>query len=391
MSGRIKVWSAVALITLVGLLGVPAVMAGATVGTGPDNAMAPAAGPVHLAPGQQQWYAFNSSQAPAGAGDAQIMVRLATRPRGSAAFSVWTKSGALDMLAGDTKAVPVGKGTVNVYTDRDGNKIERFNGDQVWISSSRAAEKYYVVVQSYAPASSTYTLTIAGNYVSFPTAPAPTQPAAVTSKPAQATNKPAQATSQPAQATSAPAIAMSQLAAGLRPTPLPPWLRYPAVVQPAAPAGPTPPPPPVVTPVAGPTGQAVAPASNGAANPYAIAGAAHQLGVGQQHWYTFQSPGRDAAGNQVVLSLMLAANPAGSATFSIWSNRGLALIGSGDPNGKPIGNGTLHPVTRDGVTTDRFGGNLQWSGALVDAGTYYVQVQQHGPAPSTYTLQMTQQ
>jgi hypothetical protein len=388
MSARMKLLSLVALISAVSLIGLPVVMAGAAVGTGPDNAMAPAAGPVQLAPAQQQWYAFDSSQAPSGAGDAQIMVRLATKPTGSASFTVWTKSEALDMLAGDRSAAPVGKGTVNVYTDRDGNKIERFDGDQVWISSSRAAEKYYVVVQSYATKPTTYTLSIAGNYISFPTAPAPSQPAAPTSTRASASSKPAVATSARA---SAPATATSQPAPGFRPTPLPPWLLYPSLGQPAAPSVPTPLPVPVVKPAAGPTAMAAASASNGTSNPYAIDGAARQLAVGGQHWYTFRSPGRDASGNQVVTSLELPANPAGSAIFSIWSARGLELAGSGDPQGRSIGSGTLHPMTRDGVTTDRYGGNLQWSGALVDAGTYYVQVQQSGPAPGAYTLLMTQQ
>lgn len=340
MFRSIRLWGVISVIAAMSLLAVPAALAGAPDGTGPDSAMAPANGAVQLAPGQQTWYEFTSSAAPSDANDTQIMVDLAANPQGSVSFSVWTAPTARAMLAGDTSAKAVGSGTVNTRTDSSGNVTNLFNGDLVWVGNSRDATDYFVVVQSNATTPSSYTLSISGNYISFPAAAHGSGSASANGNAATSSELPA----------------------------------------------------PAVLPATGQSNASGRATGNGPFNAFTVNGATtRQLAAGGTDWYAFPYASYDAAGNHTLVSLLLTANPAGSVTFNVWDANGINGWASGDPNAKPVGAGTLHPVTDGASTYDRFGGSLQWSGALVDGGTYYIQVQQTGSTPASYTLQMSQQ
>ncbi len=333
MFAKKSMWMAVAVATILSLIGAVTAFAGAPSGAGPDDALAPSSGWVQLNAGQQLWYAFNSSGAGASATDAQIIARLTADPQGSVAFSVWTDEAARAMLAGDTTAKEIGDGTLHPVTDGNGGTYDRFNGDLLWDGTSRDSASYFLVVQSLSNTTTRFMLTITGNYISFPAAAAAT--------------------------TAAPASSSAGTA-------------------------------PAVLPSTGQS-QAPAPASNQANQPLMLDGSQHTIGAGQQQWYAFQYPGPDSDGNRPVDSAMLIANPANAVTFNVWDPSRLADYASGDPNVKATGAGTLHPVN-DGSTSgeDRFNGNLDWSGAFGMAGTYYIQVMNNSNATATYTLQFTQ-
>lgn len=333
MFGKRFLGAALSLAMILSLAGAVTALAGAPTGAGPDSALAPSNGWVQLAPGQQVWYAFDSSGAGSDATDAQITAELTADPAGSAAFTVWTNASARAMLAGDTTVTALGKGTVQTASDGNGGTYNLNSGDLMWVGNSRDSENYFLVVQSTSTSASRFMLKITGNYLSFAGAVAQAAPATTNS------------------------------------------------ISPNAPA------------VLPSTGQSAAPApqgSNGPDKPLALDGTQHTLGVGQQQWYAFQYPGPDADGNRPMVSLELIAHPKDGATFSVWDPNGIAGWANADPDAKPVGNGTLHPVT-DGSTDneDRFSGNLDWSGGFGSQGTYYVQVQQTGNAPVSYTLQYT--
>jgi hypothetical protein len=304
---------------------------------GASTAMAQGTGWVTINPGQQQWYTFASGQASADATDAAILIQLTSVPQNSVSFAVWTQDELTAFNSGDTTfGRPVGDGTLHPFgTD---NTRDYFGGDLAWVGRSLVSTTYHVQVSSKASTPVTYMLKIVGNYVSFPSG--------------------------------APSVQAVSMGSGAASGALTAPLTLPSTGQSAVPSA------------------GVSPS-----NPLLLTGRQRTLGVGQQEWYSFQYPGHDSNDNQPQANIVLVANPQGSATFSVWTKEELQALANGDSTfGVPVGRGTLHPATDSNNTTfDRFGGNLEWAGQSAAADTYYVQVEQTGSGPSTYSLQFTLQ
>lgn len=345
MFGKSKIWMIVALATMLSLAGAATAMAQTPTGTSAGGATAPFNGYVQISSAQQQWYTFNSSQVTAAATDAGITIELSAVPQGSVDFAVWTQEALNAFNAGDTTlGKAVGRGTLQTKKQSDGTTTNLYNGNLLWVGRSLGPTTYYVQVFTNAATPVSYRLNISGNYISFPA------------------GSPA---NQALQMTSARNNAAQQA--------------------------------PLFLPSTGPASTAStastatsARAGSGTENALSLNGQQRTLGVGQQEWYTFQYPGHDSDGYQPQANVVLRANPQGSATFSVWTADALRALANGDRDfGVAIGHGTLHPTTDGGNTVDRFGGDLEWAGKSAAAGTYYVQVQQTGSVPGTYSLQFS--
>ncbi len=356
MFGKTRFWAVAVLAAILSLVGANGAFAYAPSGAGPDSAMAPAAGLVQIAPGAQQWYAFHSDAAASDATDKKITALLTAYPQGSVSFNVWTPAGYREWAAGLTNdngkliGGPIGAGTLHQAKDGD-TTYDRFGGSLEWNGTSNQAGTYYIQVQSNSQMPSSYTLSISGDYVSFPSA-----------------NQTVAA--QPVAAKQA--VAMKAGSSGANAAPL-------------------------VLPATGNAAQPKAALGSAPDNALTLSGQTEQLPVGAQQWYAFQYPGPAADGTQPVASLLLNAYPQGSASFYVWSPQGLRNLAlgltndSGKLTGVPVGAGTLHQAKDGDNTYDRFGGSLEWNGAFGSAGTYYVQVVQNGGTPSSYSLQFSQQ
>jgi TolB protein len=153
------------------LLVVAILLGGATAfasGTGPDDARAPVADWLPLAPGETVWYAFQY------AGDgSQIRVQLEVEPAGGAAFLVWTPEQIRRWGLGE-EVHPIGRGSADPSA----------GGGLLWTGSFNDAGTYYVVVEPSGSLGGTsyYLLDVSGDGVSL-SAPAPAP--AVTAKPAR--------------------------------------------------------------------------------------------------------------------------------------------------------------------------------------------------------------
>jgi hypothetical protein len=122
------------------------------------------------------------------------------------------------------------------------------------------------------------------------------------------------------------------------------------------------------------TGGSVALAATAGKEPesaLAPAGKWMPLAVGQETWYAFNYAGD---GSQILARMGV--DPAGSATFSVWTPANVQQRAQG---------GTVTPVGQ-GATNDLFGGDLVWTGNFDLPGTYYVVVDQAGSTPGNYAL-----
>jgi LPXTG-motif cell wall-anchored protein len=127
-------------------------------GTGPNNAFMSAGQGRSLAPGQRQWYSFQST----GDEDNQVQIRLAGQ---GVQFSVWSQQDIAN-AAGDfgNDATPKGRSTGN----------EDMGNDQFWSGSFNTPGTYYIMVErtnggqgDNANASGNYSLQVTGAGVSF--------------------------------------------------------------------------------------------------------------------------------------------------------------------------------------------------------------------------------
>ncbi|MFN8488555.1 MAG: hypothetical protein U0350_13225 [Caldilineaceae bacterium] len=219
----IKVYKLIAAVTLTLLVLAQGVIAPISAqgqpATGREGASGPLTGSVTIAPGAVQWYQFkykyDNSKSDNQASPATVMLK--TGAAGCVGFAIETP-GTLATPAGE-KHAPLGIGSpltkkmpdldpVNEAKNADDAEDTNDNGqidkeenpyDQlehgvvkneqvlVWVGGGRATETFYVVVKNPSKATCSYTLSISGSTVSFPTAPAP----APTATPAKAAAKPA--------------------------------------------------------------------------------------------------------------------------------------------------------------------------------------------------------
>ena len=122
------------------------------------------------------------------------------------------------------------------------------------------------------------------------------------------------------------------------------------------------------------TGGSVALAATAGSGPesaLAPAGKWMPLAVGQETWYTFNYAGD---GSQILARMGV--DPAGSATFSVWTPANVQQRAQG---------GTVTPIGQ-GAANDLFGGDLVWTGNFNLPGAYYVVVDQAGSTPGNYAL-----
>ena len=98
------------------------------------------------------------------------------------------------------------------------------------------------------------------------------------------------------------------------------------------------------------------------------------LAAGQQEWFAFKS---DSSTSPVLVRMGV--SPSGSATFSVWTPEDVRDWAAGN---KP------DPVGR-GAKNDLLGGDLVWTGTLGMPGSYYVAVDQAGPVPGNFKLDIS--
>jgi hypothetical protein len=112
------------------------------------------------------------------------------------------------------------------------------------------------------------------------------------------------------------------------------------------------------------------------------------VALGQRVWFGFQYAGD---GSQILIRMN--ATPGGSARFSVWTPSNVRSWAAGGGE-NPVGRGSPQTVTRvqaDGTVEESslYGGDLIWSGNFRSPSTYYVVVDQTGPAPATITLEVS--
>lgn len=125
--------------------------------------------------------------------------------------------------------------------------------------------------------------------------------------------------------------------------------------------------------------------------PLAISTQSRTLEVGGQDWYAFTTAGADSNNDPSHVLIVLSPDPAGSATFKVWSAEGLKEKATEDAS-HPIyamGEGTKLEYRDGSLTLDRYGGDLVWHGGFNVGGTFYVQVGQTGSTASNYRLTIT--
>jgi hypothetical protein len=341
---------AVALATILSMVGGAAAMA-QTMATNET-------GWVTLGPGQQHWYSFSSTTADSKATDAQIQLLLASSPEGGATFNVWTPANLQSAAAGNTdiNSKPIGGGTLHSVKD-GASSYDLFRGKLEWTGSSFVAQDYLVQVISNSAAPVQYDLMADGNYLKFADGTFASQASKQNIQMASAT-KPMQA-AQPAMQ----AVAM-QTGNNL--------------------------PAPVVLPS---TGMSASPSLGASPDmPLSLNDSMHQLNPGQTQWYVLQYPGELKGGDIPEATLELIAANQREANFSVWTLDRLHAQAAGDTTfGIPVGNGSLHPFTDGGVTYDRYNFNPAWTIKTKIPDTFYVEVQNTGSFPTTYTLKYTQQ
>ena len=125
--------------------------------------------------------------------------------------------------------------------------------------------------------------------------------------------------------------------------------------------------------------------------PLAVSTQSRTLEVGGQDWYAFTTAGMDSNNDPSHVLIVLSPDPAGSATFKVWTAEGLKEKATEDAS-HPIsamGEGTTLEYRDGSLTLDRYGGDLVWHGGFNVGGTFYVQVGQTGSKPSNYRLTIT--
>lgn len=99
------------------------------------------------------------------------------------------------------------------------------------------------------------------------------------------------------------------------------------------------------------------------------------LAVGQRIWYAFQYLGDNSQ-----ITIDMAFSPSNSVSFGVWTPQDLKNWAAGQGE---------HPVGRGSANSHVNGGDLVWTGSFFTPGTYYVVVDQTGPAPSNFLLNIT--
>lgn len=162
-------------------------------GEGPESAVAVTDEWTAIGIGERIWYSFEYE-----GDESEIVVRMATTPKDSVRFSVWTPDNVMAWARGAGEH-PVGSGAANSF----------FGGDQVWVGSFNAAGTYYVVVEQAGLVAGSYRLQITGSGVSY-AAPAA---AATQAAPAETTTTTAEAAGDSAPADELSAAGASALVA----------------------------------------------------------------------------------------------------------------------------------------------------------------------------------
>jgi WD40-like Beta Propeller Repeat len=121
---------------------------------------------------------------------------------------------------------------------------------------------------------------------------------------------------------------------------------------------------------------AVSPCGTGPDNPCAPSDDWVQVNAGDCHWYAFRYAGDDSQ-----VDVRLQVEPAGNATFAVWTPEEIQRRGLGLETG-PVGRGSADAHAA---------GSLVWTGSFTTAGTYYVAVEHAGSQPGTsyYLLQIS--
>lgn len=325
-----------ALVIVLGLLTPAAGLAAGPIGSGPDTALAPSGGQVHLAAGQQQWYIFRTDGQDSNGNPSRVRIAFTAMPAGSATFNLWTPDQIRAMPSQDVNNPirPIGAGTPSIY-HQDGNTIDRYPGTLFWSEDAKYGGTFYVQVVSTGAQASDYVLSVTGDSLSFPTQYVQSKPQVL-----------------PVTGRSASPSATNSASA-----------------QPA--------------PVAAPAGSSVD-------NALTTFGRMMTLKPGQQQWYALQVAGDSNTGDNPHINVHLSSSANSGVNFYIWTPDRLRAAAVQDPNNpvRPVGAGTvmLSSKDSDGNRTVLSNGDLFWSGSGRVGGTYYVVVQSNEPNPVQYTL-----
>jgi hypothetical protein len=314
-------------------------------GSSPNDALTPTGNTMALKAGQQHWYVFHTDGLRANDTPSNVMVQLQANPQGSATFYVWTPAELSQMRYQNPSnpVKPVGQGTVNSY-QQNGQTVDRFGGALVWAENARIGNTYYVEVTTTGNQDSSYTLSVTGDAISYPTQMAQTSPRTLPVTGNTAAPSTAQNQSQSAANTSS---------------------------------------------------QANSPSGTGPNNALTTFGQSRTLQPGQQQWFTFQLGGNSSSTAHPTVQVQLSANPQGAAGFAIWTPQRLhdynLTAGSSNPV-QPVGRGTqVTSIDSNGNTVTQYNGDLFWKGDARTGGTFYVVVQNTSQNPVQYTLTLSQQ
>jgi hypothetical protein len=302
---------------------------------------------------------------------------LTSTARGDVVFDVWTPDNLQRAAQGNTgnNARPIGSGTL--HPTKDGaSTYDRYGENLVWTGESERSQTYMVQVKSKARAPAQYNLSVSGNYAQVPFGTLADQAANQGAKVAGSSQPAAQPTAQ-ATATAAKSGAKasaSQAAAANK-----------AVAANKASVTAT---PAATKPTVQPTSTAPNRSPDTA---LALDWAVHQINPGESQWWVLDYPGRLNNGVIPNGTIVITALPYGSANFEIWSKDRLRALELGDTRiGVPVGTGMLHPITRDGVTTDQWDSKPAWTNRSAIPAQFLIKVTTTGSAPSSYNLEYIQ-
>jgi hypothetical protein len=359
------VWVA-ALVAVLSLAGIVPATAETTPGSASSAAVGNETGLVTINPGQEHWYTFHSTIVDPQAGNREIMIVLGAAPRGSVIFDVWTPDNLQRAARGGTgsNARPIGSGTLHPIKD-GARTYDRYGGNLAWTGASDRPQDYMIQVKSKDAGPVQYNLTVNGNYVQVPYGTLADQAVKQGAVVAGGSQQP-QAVQPTTQATPTVANPGAKTAAN----------------QSAATATPG---------ATQPTSQATGPvAGNSPDTALPLDGAVHQINAGESHWYVLNYPGQLKNGDIPNGTVVINALPWGSANFQIWTKDRLRARELGNKAGVPVGTGMLHPITREGVTTDQWGGKPAWTNRSNVPATFLIQVQTTAGIPSNYSLTYVQ-
>jgi len=293
-------------------------------GTGPENALSPAAETVTLDPGAIRWYTFKYDWD--GESDpSEVIAELQMEEAGSISFEVWSQDD-LQRWQNGEDFTPTGAGTPAVVfgdenTDRDRARLR-------WVGSSAATVTFYLLVENNSDSSAAYMLTITGDTISFPMAQM-SESSVMSDTMAMTETMAMTMTEEPAMITmpmgTGPADAMT------------------------------------------PTGQQAT------------------IEVDESRWYSFKySWDGESDPSNAIVELRMA--DAGMVSFEVWSEEDVAMWEDG-VDFTPTGAGTPAFTLRSsdsGSSRDRT--LLRWVGSGEETVTYYVIVENNSDAPADYRL-----